>query len=219
MIHRKFTEKGDCCSEFLYIPNILSLDEIKIYKGILSDIDFEVNYNYHGSKIIRKQKWFHQDKAYFCSKWIKRYRRWEGNVYFSELEELQKLVMERVHDKLGEDLTIPEINSCLVQHYENGSNYIRDHRDTDKSFGKEPVILGLSLGSSRTLSFKRVKYNGSNSNLSKRDKERGHLNFSFKLDEGSVFIMAGSSQKYWTHGMPKEPTMDERYSLTFRKTI
>ena len=107
----------------------------------------------------------------------------------------------------------------MVQHYSNGNNYIRHHRDTDKSFGKEPVILGLSLGSERTLEFKRVKYNGSNKNLSKRDKDREHLNFDFKLGDGSIFIMSGSSQKYWTHGMPKESVVGERYSLTFRKTI
>lgn len=219
MIRNIFQEEEETSSIFIYIPDILSSEEVKEYKELVSKIDFVDNYNYNETKVIRKQKWFHHNQEYFCNKWKTKYKRWEGHPYFMKLQELQDNILSRVHEKVGDDVSIPEINSCLIQHYENGRSYIRDHRDTDKSFGKEPVILGLSLGAKRTLEFKSVMYSGSNRNLSKRNKTKSHLNFSFSLEEGSIFIMAGSSQKFWTHGSPKEETDKERYSLTFRKTI
>ena len=40
-----------------------------------------------------------------------------------------------------------------------------------------------------------------------------------KLKHGSMFIMAGAIQKYFSHEIPKTDSKDTRYSLTFREYI
>ena len=67
--------------------------------------------------------------------------------------------------------------------------------------------------------FKRVEYNNTNCNKKKLDKPKQNLNFSYKLESGSLFIMGGCSQKYFTHEIPVADTDKLRYSLTFREFI
>ena len=213
-------EPKDTESVFCYIPNFITDKEIKKLKTTLSHIEFIPNYNYTETKIIRYQKWYQQDNKYFCNKWGNKYKRWESNEYFTELVNFQKLITARLKqynfEKLG--INIPDFNSCLINKYlEN--NYIRPHRDTDKAFGKEPCIVGISIGSPAKISFKRVLYKGHNKGMSKQDKKNNFLNFSWNLEPNSVFIMAGSSQKYWTHEVEKNNNKDTRISLTFRKQI
>ena len=132
------------------------------------------------------------------------------------------MIVERIKelalDKIG--IPVPNINSCLVNIYNDGSERIRHHRDTDKAFGSSPTIIGVSLGATRLIEFKRVLYNGSNQRLSKKDKKTQYMNFKLRLESGSMFIMAGSSQKFWTHGIPADDgVVDRRYSLTMREQI
>ena len=104
--------------------------------------------------------------------------------------------------------------------YKDGSHSIRHHRDTDKAFGQNPTIIGISLGATRVIEFKRVLYDGSNKRHSKKDKKAEYMNFKMKLESGSMFIMAGSSQKFWTHGiLADDSVVDRRYSLTMREQI
>ena len=213
-------EVDDTDSVFIYIDNFIPLSETIKLKNKLANVDFIPNYNYSGTKIIRYQKWYQNDNKYFCDKWKSKFKRWEANNYFKELTEFQNVIIEKVKDigieKLG--ISIPEFNSCLINKYFN-DHYIRAHRDTDQAFGKEPVILGISLGSATEIVFKRVKYNGVNKSLSKRDKQSKYLDFKWKLKPNSLFIMAGSSQKYWTHQIPKSHRNEPRISLTFRRQL
>ena len=103
--------------------------------------------------------------------------------------------------------------------YRFKSDRIRAHRDTNQSFGKEPTIAGLSIGVPREICFKRVEYDNTNHHLSKLDKKTQNLNFSRRLESRSLFIMSGSSQKYWTHEIPPGVEEGVRFSLTFREFI
>lgn len=213
-------EIDDTDSVFVYIDNFITdMETIKL-KNILDKLDFIPNYNYSDTKIIRYQKWYQNDNKYFCNKWKTKFKRWEANSYFKELTEFQTLITEKIKglglENLG--INIPEFNSCLINKYLQ-NHYIRAHRDTDNAFGKEPVVVGISFGSSAEIMFKRVTYNGINKALSKRDKHAAHLNFKWTLKTNSLFIMAGSSQKYWTHQVPKASRITPRISLTFRKQI
>ena len=213
-------EVDDTDSIFLYIDNFIEPEEIIKLKNKLDNLDFIPNYNYTETKIIRYQKWYQNDNKYFCNKWKTKFERWEANNYFKELTEFQRLITKKIKalglENLG--ISIPEFNSCLINKY-LADHYIRAHRDTDKAFGKEPVVLGISLGSPSDIIFKRVKYNGVNKSLSKRDKKAAYLNFKWTLKPNSLFIMAGSSQKYWTHQVPKTFREQPRISLTFRKQV
>ena len=213
-------EIEDTDSIFFYIDNFITEKEIIKLKNILDYLDFVPNYNYSETKIIRYQKWYQTDNKYFCNKWKTKFKRWDANKYFKELTAFQELITEKIK-KLGLEslgINIPEFNSCLINKYLK-NHYIREHRDTDKAFGKEPVVAGISLGSSTDIVFKRVKYNGINKSLSKQDKQAEYLNFKWNLKPYSLFIMAGSSQKYWTHQIPKVSGTPPRISLTFREQI
>jgi len=213
-------EKNNNHSYFYYLPKFIKDTELQKYDYWLHNMnDFNANYNYNENSIIRYQKWYQKHMLYFCPTWKMTYKRWESFTYdqtLIKLEEKIKHTLREYHFKeLG--ISIPNLNSVLIQKYIDGTQYISAHRDTDKSFGYTPTILNVSFGSSRTIKFKRVLYNGSNKKMSKKDKKHKHLNMEFTLAPGSLFIMAGDSQKHWTHQIDKEPDKDARYSLTFRE--
>ena len=213
-------EKNNNHSYFYYLPNFIKDTELQKYDYWLHNMnDFNANYNYNENSIIRYQKWYQKNMLYFCPTWKMTYKRCKSFTYdqtLIKLEEKIKHTLREYHFKeLG--ISIPNLNSVLIQKYIDGNQYISAHRDTDKSFGYTPTILNVSFGSSRTIKFKRVLYNGSNKKMSKKDKKHKHLNMEFTLAPGSLFIMAGDSQKHWTHQIDKEPDKDARYSLTFRE--
>jgi len=161
-------------SIFYYIGNFINSDEISdIYNHLETMDKFQNNYNYNKELIIRKQKWFQKDGRYFCEKWGPRFPRWEAYPYTHKLSEFQDIVIDRLktHELENIGINIPDINSCLINMYNDGSNRIRHHRDTDKAFGLNPTIIGISLGATRVIEFNRVLYDGSNAMLSKKDKK------------------------------------------------
>ena len=200
----------------------MDVQEQQYYLHALNNIeDFKDNKNWSEEKVIRLQKWYQINGSYFCPKWKVKYKRWVSHPYPDFLLQLQSDIQDHLQSiqMRCNELNIPEINSCLINKYRNGNDYIRPHRDTDMSFGKEPTVLGLSLGCDREIKFCRVKYNGHNTSNSKIDKEKSDLNFTQTLKSGSLFIMAGSSQKYFTHEIPKSTKNQIRYSLTFREFV
>ena len=101
-------------------------------------------------------------------------------------------------------IKIPHINSCLINRYKDGNDYIRAHRDTHLTFGRFPTIINISIGETRRLLFKK--------NLDDSVIE-------YNLESGSIFIMSGSSQELYTHEITKSDTNNERFSLTFRQVL
>ena len=54
----------------------------------------------------------------------------------------------------------------------------------------------------------------------RRDKEKKMLNRKITLESGSMLIMSGTTQKYYSHEIPKtDEKKNIRYSLTFREYI
>ena len=87
--------------------------------------------------------------------------------------------------------------------YNYGNDYIKHHQDSSYSFGEFPTILNLSIGAPRYIELKE-------NNTGKISKQL--------LESGSIFIMAGASQKEFTHSIPKcDDCSSIRYSLTFRE--
>ncbi len=218
-----FQEDNYSNSIFCYIPNVLSLKEQKnLLNYINNNNNFKYNPSYTNSKNGRLQKWFQEDKKYFCPKWKKHYNWWCSFEYDKTIKYLQNIIQTFINtNKIINKYNIkkPKINSCLLNKYRNGNDYISPHRDTILSFGEEPTIIGLSLGQTRQINFKRVIINNYSKSLSNLDKNKQDLNFSFELESGSIFIMAGSSQRFFSHSIPKSNTHNIRYSFTFREFI
>ena len=105
----------------------------------------------------------------------------------------------------------------LINYYRGGSDSIKKHRDSQPEFGENPTVLGISIGKPRILRFDRILYNPENLASIKPDEELQYMNREYLVEEGSLFIMAGATQKYFCHSIPKDQTVEGgRYSFTLR---
>lgn len=189
---------------FFYQDNVFSENELEFLEK-LEYVD-----GIHSNKpVSRKQLWYQEENKYFCPLWNKRLKRWESNKYFDNLIKIQDKIqkyIERMDIELkfftNNSIEIPKINSCLINYYETGNEFIPPHKDTSISFGEYPTIVCISYGDTREMVLK--------------NKEE---NYKFTLKNNSLFIMAGSSQKYYTHEILKNDSKKSRYSMTFREYI
>ena len=174
---------------FYYIKNFLD-DEI--YKNLKLELDnyndWKFGYNYDGTKINRKQKWYQNNNHAFCKDWKTQYERWQSNKYTNNLLNLQNYVEDYVKTLLPTEnhIQIPKYNSLLINYYEDGDTSITAHQDCKESFGTYPTIRLLSLGEERNIILERTLED----NL-KRNKNENNLNKIFKLEDNSLFIIAG----------------------------
>ena len=102
-----------------------------------------------------------------------------------------------VDRKIGKEYLIPLINVF--------------HKMDEINFNKLPRSFVLKAA------------HGSSWNIVSPNKQKLDIieekEISFNLSPNSLFIMAGASQKYFTHSIPKEDTKLPRYSLTFRQHL
>lgn len=117
----------------------------------------------------------------------------------SPLNEIHKEVIEKIMKHLEiEDCP----NSCLVNWYENGEDYIGYHSDDEKDLVKGKPIFIVTLGAERIIKFQ-----------DKKTKEVTDI----LLENNSLLIMEGTLQKTHKHSIPKSKKVNnKRISLTFR---
>lgn len=203
----KITEDNNDKTTIAYLPNILPEDLLKELNNEIKKLEF-VKGTIHEKNIDREQIWYQNDGYYFCKKWLKRYPRWESHKYNKVIKKVEEYIQENIINKIkeiDENLNKVQLNSCLVNKYNDGTQFISPHRDSINSFGKDPLIIGLSIGAERTLKIRRLK-----------DKKEYNL----RLENNSIFIMGGASQRLYVHEIPKEiQCKDIRYSFTFREYI
>ena len=209
-------------SIFLYYKNVLDKENYDLIYNFLKNMDdFKGGETSYGRKIPRLQKWYHTENLYFSKDWTtsKLYKRWVSHNYEKNLIQLQQKMQQKINNIHinYSSYKLPIFNSCLINKYRNGNDSIKRHSDNQSHFGENPTILGLSLGGERVISFERRYYNHLNPKNIKKDKNTKD-NFDVKLEDNSIFIMSGSSQKYFTHEVKKEPRITSvRYNLTFRE--
>ena len=216
MYIKKLKETNNEISFFSYEKNFLKEEDYKKIIYLLNNTnDWKDGLSYNGSNIKRKQKWFHTHNNYFCKDWNKKYDRWKSHEYTKDYYYIQNKIQKYVNIFLeNKDIKKPNINSILINYYENGDNQIGFHKDNKKSFGDNPTIIILSLGDKRTIRFERTI-----PDKISRDKENKHLNFNCELEDNSIFIMGGNSQKNWVHSIIKGEDKNKRFSLTFREHL
>ncbi len=94
-------------------------------------------------------------------------------------------------------------NSVLCNLYRSEKDSMGWHSDDEPELGARPVIASLSLGAVRRF---RLRH--------KIDKR---LCLAIDLPSGSLLVMAGATQKYYQHSLPKRAkTTAPRINLTFR---
>lgn len=100
-----------------------------------------------------------------------------------------------------------ELNSVLCNLYRDGHDSMGFHSDSEPELGPCPIIASLSLGATRRFCLRH-----------RRGPERGKLEL--RLDDGSLLLMRGTTQRYFRHGVPKEPKiLEPRINLTFRRVL
>jgi alkylated DNA repair dioxygenase AlkB len=98
-----------------------------------------------------------------------------------------------------------EYNGILVNRYNDGTNYISDHSDSENTIGDSGVIA-ISHGAVRKF---RI-----------RDKKTREKVIDILTTPYSLIQMGGNFQAEFSHGIPVEKKIkEERYSLTFRKHL
>ncbi|MGF1730119.1 alpha-ketoglutarate-dependent dioxygenase AlkB family protein [Photobacterium kasasachensis] len=93
-------------------------------------------------------------------------------------------------------------NSVLANLYRNGQDYMGWHQDNEPELGPQPTIASVSLGEERRFVLKHL--------ASKQKVE-------FNLQSGSLLVMAGTTQQFWSHSVPKTQRFKSpRINLTYR---
>ena len=205
---------------FYYQPNFFDEINLNNLKTWLEKQNYKEGHCISGKEIPRLQMWYQREEKYFCEDWKCRYDRWKSQKYDEYLLNLEHLINIKLNEILQKYpfVRVPNINSCLVNKYRDGNDSIKPHRDTPQSFGEYPTIAGISIGDKRTLKIKKIIFNEQNQYSTKEDKE-DKINLDIELGHNSLFIMAGASQKNFTHEILKNNSNKERYSLTFREHI
>lgn len=97
-------------------------------------------------------------------------------------------------------------NSVLLNFYRSGSDGISWHTDAEPELGINPVIGSVSFGEARRFVFRHQH--------DKNEKKE------LVLTNGSFLLMAGETQHYWQHQIPKtSKKVEPRINLTFRIII
>jgi len=96
-----------------------------------------------------------------------------------------------------------DFNSALGNLYRDGHDSVSWHADDEAELGTRPVIASLSLGATRRFLLRR--------------KDDHNQKAAFDLSAGSLLIMAGDTQRYWEHCVPKTGhKVGPRINVTFR---
>jgi len=107
-------------------------------------------------------------------------------------------VKERIEDVAG-----VEFNSVLLNLYRHGNDGISWHTDEEPELGENPVIGSVSFGGTRKFMFRH-----------RQDKD---IKAEVELTDGSFLLMAGETQHFWQHQIPKTSRhVEPRINLTFR---
>jgi len=129
-------------------------------------------------------------------------REYKPLAWIPELLSLKLRVEEATPEPAYANLGLPKLgyNAVLCNLYRNGNDSVGLHADAEPEMG--PVIASVSLGAERLFRLKRLN---------------GSVVFAERLPHGSLFIMAGQTQKNFKHEVPKEPDVEQpRINLTFR---
>lgn len=98
-------------------------------------------------------------------------------------------------------------NSVLLNFYRDENDSVGWHSDAEPELGKSPVIASLSFGETRTF---RLRHR------TRKDQKPVALD----LTDGSLLLMAGTTQRCWQHAVMKErEPRGPRINLTFRTIV
>lgn len=122
-------------------------------------------------------------------------------------------VLLRLREKVEERVfgeSEGQYRGVLLNYYRDGLDSIGMHADDEPEILSDSAIASLSLGATRRL---RLRYQAG-----RREGDEKPAGLEIDLEDGSLLLMQGTTQRFWHHGIPKEPRVREgRINLTFRR--
>lgn len=110
---------------------------------------------------------------------------------------LLSTIRDAVQRETGRDF-----NSVLLNYYRNERDSMGMHSDDEPELGPQPAIASVTFGTERVFIL--------------RHKRNGELK-KLPLGDGSLLLMAGTTQQFWLHGLNKSSRpLAGRLNLTFR---
>lgn len=215
LMEKYILQESGKTSIVLFYPDFIDKKQQQELLCHLEEINDWKGGEYTNYKIPRLQKWFHDENKHFNDKWGKSYSRWVPHQYPEWLKKFQLETQDRVSKVMKEyscnaDIREPNINSVLLNYYPDENACIGWHRDNTPALGKNPTIISISIGDTRTFKMCRAR-----SSISRDPTEEL---FSADLTSGSLLIMAGNCQEH-IHSILKSPVdKGPRWNFTFRET-
>jgi alkylated DNA repair dioxygenase AlkB len=187
-------------AEIYYDKNFLSVEEATIlFNALRTKCAWERRKSSFKYAVPRDEAYYGDPGAtYTYSR-----REYKPFAWIPELLSLKARIEEATPAVAYANLNLPKLgyNAVLCNLYRNGNDSVGLHADAEPEMG--PVIASVSLGAERLFCLKR---------------QDGTVVFAERLPHGSLFIMAGSTQKNFRHEVPKEPDVAQpRINLTFRR--
>lgn len=184
-------------ADLLYIPNFLNLKEAaESFQSVLEN----TNWKQKPIKLFGK-KYMQPRLIAFFSEDEKTYSYSGISMAPSAFSPELKKIKQKLEATTGETF-----NACLANLYRDGQDSMGWHSDDERELGKDPVIASVSLGAERVFHLRH-----------KNDKS---LKFKLELENGSLFLMKGTTQQYWKHQLPKtSKKVGKRINLTFRNIL
>jgi len=189
--------------------NLLHKNGIVNYYGMVMTVS-EANTHFDG--LFNDIEWKNDEANIFGKHYVtKRKVAWYGEKPFEyTYSNLTKFALAwteqlKVLKEIVEEKTDETYNSCLLNLYHDGSEGMAWHSDAEKDLKNNGAIASLSFGAERKFCFKH-----------KKSKET----VSLYLQNGSLLVMKGVTQKYWMHRLPPTKTITTpRINLTFRTIV
>lgn len=168
----------------------------ELFKTLLDEINWRQDkMNIYGKEINlpRKTAWYgDKDKSYTFS-----------GIHLDP--EPWTPILLQIKQRI-EDIADVQFNSVLLNLYRSGSDGISWHTDAEPELGENPIIGSVSFGGARRFMFRH-----------RFDKE---IKSEVELTHGSFLLMAGETQHFWQHQVPKTSRdIKPRINLTFRTII
>ena len=184
-----------------YEPSFLSKDEADtLFTFLKTNVSWEQKFykNFRTGQLVpqpRLTAWYADDQnmEYSYSGVTQKVLPW-----IPELLSIKEKIEQQFNTKY---------NSVLLNYYRSGSDSVGLHADDEKELGKNANIASVSLGAERTFNLVQVK-------TSDGSLPQGRV--SYNLENGSLLVMAGTTQHFWKHEIPKEFGAESRINLTFR---
>lgn len=192
-------------AELWLFPNFIKLGQSQaLFQHLMSTIAWQQEQLLMYGKFVdipRLQAWFGDaDASYSYSGLTLNPQPWLPVL--AKLKNSLTQQCQAILDDYGNAKTF-NFNSALANLYRDNQDGVAWHCDDEPELGNNPIIASVSLGASREFKMKH-KITGEK--------------LTIPLTSGSLFLMAGETQRYWQHAILRSKKgIAPRINLTFRQ--